>query len=62
MEVDDSVPLLIGHLVDDTVPCISSIVHDDMNLAATELRSLLDQNLDIFVVKDVACYGDSTAA
>lgn len=62
VKIDNSVPLLVGHLVDDTVPCVSSIVHDDVNLAAAELGRLLDENFDVFVVKDIACYSDGTAA
>jgi hypothetical protein len=53
-------PLLVCHLVDYAVPCISGIVDDDVDLAAAELRGLEDEGLDVGVVEDVA--GDRDGA
>lgn len=53
MEGEDGVPLLVGGLVNDTVPCESCIVHDDVNLAAAKLGGLLDEVVDVVVVEDV---------
>jgi hypothetical protein len=62
MQVDNSVPLLVRHLVNDTVPCITRIVDDDVDLAVAKLRSLLDERLDVSIVEDVAGYRDGAAA
>lgn len=62
VQVHDGVPLLVGHLVDHAVPRVARVVDDDMNLAVTKLRSLLNKRLDICVVEHVACHGDGLAA
>lgn len=48
--------------MNDAVPCVSCIVDDDMDLAVSKLRCLLDQSLDVGVVEDVAADGDGLAA
>jgi hypothetical protein len=48
--------------VDDTVPCVASIVDNDVDLAVAELSCLLDKRLDVSVVEDVAADCDRLAA
>jgi hypothetical protein len=62
VQVDNGVPLLIRHLVNDTVPCVARIVDDDVDLAVAKLRSLLDERLDVRIVEDVASNCDGAAA
>ncbi|MNT51778.1 hypothetical protein D3C72_1887640 [compost metagenome] len=44
MAVDDGVPLLVGHLLDDVVPGVAGVVDDDVD-ALEILDSRLDQAL-----------------
>jgi hypothetical protein len=48
--------------VNYAVPCVSGIVDNDVNLAISKLRCLLDQGLDVGIVEDVAADGDGLAA
>jgi hypothetical protein len=50
VKVDNRVPLLVRHLVDDAVPCVASVVDDDVNLAVAKLCGFLDKCLDVVVV------------
>jgi hypothetical protein len=54
VQVDNGMPLLVGHLVDYAVPCISSIVDNDVDLAAAKLSRLGYESLNVVVVKYVA--------
>lgn len=60
--VDDCVPLLVRHLVDDAVPCVPGIVNDDVDLAAAELCGFLDEIRNVCIVEDIAGDRDSSAA
>jgi hypothetical protein len=62
VQIDNGVPLLVGHLVDYTVPCVARIVDDDVDLAVAEFGGLLDERLDVGVVEDVAADCDGLAA
>lgn len=62
VQVDNGVPLLVGHLVDHAIPCVACIVDDDVDLAVAKVGGFLDECLDIGVVKDIACYRDGLAA
>jgi hypothetical protein len=52
----------VAYLVDHAVPCVTSIVDNNMNLAVSELRCLLDQFLNILVIEHIACYSYGAAA
>lgn len=54
--------MLVRHLVDHAVPCISRIVDDDVDLAVSELGGLFDERLDVSVVEDVAADSDGLSA
>lgn len=54
MEGEDGVPLLVGSLVNDTVPCETCVVHDDVDLSASKLGGLLDEVVDVVVVEDIS--------
>ena len=58
VHAQDRVPLLIGDLVDHTVPGVAGIVDDVVDLAAAKLGGLLDQDVDVVGVRDVAGNGD----
>ena len=45
VQVDNGVPLLISHLVDDAVPCVARVIDDDVDLAVVELASMTLQLL-----------------
>ena len=62
VEVDNRVPLLVRHLVNDAVPCVACIVDDDVNLAVAKVCRLFDQSSDIGIVKDIAHDGDGRTA
>ena len=62
VQVDNSMPLLVRHLVNDTVPCVSRIVDNDVDLAASKLCSFLNEFGNIFVFQNVAYDGDGGAA
>lgn len=49
------------YLVNDAVPGESGIVDDDVYFAAAKLASLLDERVDVFVVKHVSSYCDGAA-
>lgn len=48
--------------MDNTIPGVTSIVDNDMDLAVAEFGSLLDQVLDVLSVHDIAGYSDSLAS
>lgn len=54
VHIQDRVPLLVCDLVDHTVPRITGVVDDDMNLAVSELGGLLDQHFDVVGIGHVA--------
>jgi hypothetical protein len=62
VQVDNGMPLLVGHLVDYAVPCISRVVDDDVDLPAAKLSRLGDERLDVVVVKYVARHRDGATA
>ena len=62
VQIDNGVPLLIRHLVNDTVPCVARIVDNDVNLAASKICGFLDELSDVFVLQNIAYDGDSGAA
>lgn len=62
MEVHNGVPLLVAHLVDDTVVCVAGIVDNDVNLAPTKLGRLLDQRLDVLCIEHIARHRDRPPA
>jgi hypothetical protein len=47
-------PLLVCHLVDYAIPCISCIVDDDVHLAAAKLSRLEYKGLNVGIVEYVA--------
>lgn len=55
------VPLLVRDLVDDTVPSVTRIIHDDVDLAVAELCGLLDQHREVMGVGHVAGDADCPA-
>ncbi len=61
VQVDNGMPLLVRHLVNHTIPCVASIVDDDVNLAASKLSCFGDERLDVGVVEHVARYSQGTA-
>ena len=61
VQVDDGVPLLVGHLVYNTVPCVSSIVDNNMDLATAKLCRFCNERLDVAIVEDVAHYCNGAA-
>jgi hypothetical protein len=50
---EDSIPLLIGNLMDDAVPRVASVVYDVMKLAATKLGGLLYQDFKVGLISDI---------
>jgi hypothetical protein len=62
VQVDNGMPLLVCHLVDDAVPCVARVVDNDVDLAVAKLRCLLNQGLDVCIVEDVAGDCDGAAA
>jgi hypothetical protein len=56
------VPLLVGHLVNNTIPGEAGVVDNDVNLAVAKLCGLLDKIGKVCVVKDVAGDSDGLAA
>lgn len=48
------IPLLIAHLMYDSIPSIPRVIHDDMDLPAAELSSLVDQDREVLLVAHVA--------
>lgn len=61
VQVDNGVPLLVRHLVNDTIPCVSRVVDNDVNLAASEICGFLDEFSDVVVFQNVAYDGDGGA-
>ena len=51
----------IRHLVDDSVPGESSIVHDDMDLSVSELSGPLYESLQVRSILYVSCNGNCSA-
>jgi hypothetical protein len=62
MQIDNGVPLLVRHLVNDTVPSVSGIVDDNVDLAIAEFCCLFDESLDVRIVENVAGDGNGAAA
>ena len=54
----NSVPLLVRHLVDNTIPGIARIVYDVVDLPTPKLHSFLDEDIEISLVCYVARNGD----
>ncbi len=48
--------------MDDTVPGIAGIVHDDVDLSISKFRSLLNQSLKICIIEHVTSNSDCTTA
>jgi hypothetical protein len=48
--------------VNDTIPCVSRVVDNDVNLAASEICGFLDEFSDVFVFQNVAYDSDGGAA
>ena len=61
MAVQDGVPLLVGHFLDDVVPGVAGIVHDDVE-ALVGLHRGCDEPVREIGGGDVADAGDSLAA
>ena len=57
---ENGIPLLIGDFMDDTIPGITGIVDNDMNLSISKLCRLLDQNGEEVGVGDIASNGNSS--
>lgn len=53
---------MLYYLVNDSVPCETSIVHDYVNLAIAKLRGLLHQLLDVVVLEKVTGNRDGLAS
>jgi hypothetical protein len=47
MQVENRLPLLIRHLVDDTIPRVSRVVDDDVDFAVAEGGGFLDEGCDV---------------
>jgi hypothetical protein len=62
VQVDNRVPLLVRHLVDDAVPCVAGIVDDDVDLAVAKVGRFLDERLDVGVVEHIAADCNGAAA
>lgn len=62
VECYDRIPLLVRHFMDDSIPGESSIVHNDMNLASSELCRSLDQRIDVGGIKHITRYCNGFAA
>ena len=60
MNGQDGLPLLVCDLMDDTIPSVSSIVYDVVDLAASKFCSLLDQDVEVGFVCYVAGDRDGT--
>ena len=56
MERNDGVPLLVGHFVDDPVPCKACIVDNNMDLPLPKFRRLFHQLVDVLGVQHVSWY------
>lgn len=50
---EDSVPLLVGNLVDDAVPRVAGVVDNDVDLAVAKLRRLGHQHWEVVGVRHV---------
>ena len=50
---------MLTDLVDHAVPCVTSIVNNNMNLPVSKLRCLLDQFLNILIIEHIAYYSYS---
>ena len=48
---------LVPYLVDHAVPGVACVVYDDVNLAVAEVCGLLDERVDVLVIKHIS--GDS---
>jgi hypothetical protein len=48
--------------VDDTIPGVARVVHDDVDLSIAKFRSLLNQCLEVCVIEHVTRNGDGTTA
>lgn len=59
---NNSIPLLVGRLVDYAVPGEAGIVDNDVDLAATKVCGFLHEVFDVLIVEDVAGDGGSFAA
>lgn len=62
VKINNGVPLLVGHLVDDTVPCIASVVDNDVDLAVAKFGGFLDESLDVVVVENITADCNGLAA
>lgn len=47
--------------MNDSIPCKSRVVHDDVDFPIAKLGCLLDQHINVVLVHDVANDSDSTA-
>jgi hypothetical protein len=62
MQVEDRLPLLICHLVDDAVPSVARVVDDDVDFAIAEGGGFLDEGCDVRGGEHVAGDGEGGSA
>lgn len=61
VDSENSIPLLIGDFMDDTIPGVASIVDDDVNLAIAKLGRLLHQDGEEVGVGDITSDSNGSA-
>ncbi|EPE07043.1 transcription factor tfiiic complex subunit [Ophiostoma piceae UAMH 11346] len=62
MQVQDVVPLLVAHLVDDAVPGVAGVVDDNMDLAVAERSGLGNELVNVLLLEEVARHRNGLAA
>lgn len=61
MQSKDRLPLLVGRLVNHSIPSVARIVHNDVDLAIAEISCLLDQLVNVRITQHIAWNGDRAA-
>jgi len=62
VESENGVPLLVCHLVNDTIPSIARVIDDDIDLSIAKVCSLLNKIIDIFRLENISGHSYSLAA
>lgn len=60
VDSEDCVPLLVSDLVNHAIPGVAGIVDDVMDLTPAKLCGLLDKDIEVSLVRDIARYSNRT--
>ena len=58
MQCENSLPLLVGHLMNDRIPNKPRIIDNNMDFAIAKFGSLRHEFFDVFRIEHVTWYGN----